>query len=94
MKRRIARWTIRFEFTNRYINLVFRAMQLAMFCEIFKMNRTGYIITGLSTIVLFVAASWILDKTGMIHETQSEIWERTPQWQKIKESIAKNGPSA
>lgn len=87
LKARIAKWTWRFETTNRYINIVFRFVWLAMFCKIFNMKVIGYVITGVVTIILFILMSWAMDRFKMIDELQEMIWNKTPQWHEIKKKL-------
>ena len=83
----LARWTIRFEATNRYINLLFRFVWLAMFCKVFEMKPIGYIISGLVVVVLFISISWILDRLKMIDRLNEANWDKTPQVRRIMEDI-------
>ena len=87
IKKLIAVWTVRFEFSNRYMNLIMRFVWLAMFCKVFNMKPLGYAITVIASIVLFVIISWINDKFKLVHETQSAIWQRSPEYHKIMEEI-------
>jgi len=86
-KKRLARWMMRFTYSNQYVNIIFRFVWLAMFCKIFNMPLLGYVLTGAGAVFTFIAVSWLLDRTGMIKESQRVIWERTPQWHEMKEML-------
>ena len=86
-KKFIALWTIRFEFSNRYANIAFRFLQIAIFCKVFEMKPIGYATTVAVSILFVVVISWLADKLKLVHETQSIIWNKTPEFHKIMKEL-------
>lgn len=83
----IAKWFVRAEFTSRIMGLIFRVLQVAMFCKIFDMKPIGYVITGVLFIGGFTVFSWGIDKTSLRRRIEGEGGKRSEPIVEILESL-------
>lgn len=54
------------------IGLVQTVLWVPMFCKIFKMNKTGWIVTSGGFLILFIVFSWAVDKTSLRKRIEGE----------------------